>query len=348
MVFETPAQHCTWVYGDKHFGRRNKQCKAPVVRECRPVRGLHCPCLLWGVRTASGKHWGGPRDPRKPALWLCARDCFSLSFASGINFATNGLTEKGEKRKGKNEGSRPPKAGPCGHHVAAVHSIWPLMSAQAPPHSPETLPLGCSKVARSPWGAWFTQQPCPWIALLTFMLFRWHQIPGQLQGLGSKLLSRKVDASFPLVLWGQQVVRGLASPVSVGFTVPWAWSGQIPPPGSVPGAGVCLLACGNRVGMGGGQRPGPWDAHVWLWPPLAPPLSGVGACPHPRLLLPSPSTPGQVGLLRPLCLGPGPCGQGKGANSWPALEVPQNTRTHQCPAQSRGGPGSPACYFWRS
>lgn len=180
------------------------------------------------------------------------------------------------------------------------------------------------------------------------MLFRWHQIPGQLQGLSSKLLSRKVDPSFPLVLWGQQVVRGLASPVSVGFTVPRVWSGQIPPPGSVPGAGVCLLACGNRVGMGGGQWPGPWDAHVWLWPPLAPPLSGVGACPHPRLPLPSPSTPGQVGLFRPLCLGPGPCGQGKGASSWPALEVPQNTCAHQRPAQSRGGPGSPACYFWRS
>ena len=68
----------------------------------------------------------------------------------------------------------------------------------------------------------------------------------------------------------------------------------------------------------------------------------------PGFLCPLLVPPGQVELLRPLCLGPGPCGQGEGANSWAALEVPQNACAHQLPAQSRGGPGSPACYFWRS
>lgn len=67
----------------------------------------------------------------------------------------------------------------------------------------------------------------------------------------------------------------------------------------------------------------------------SPLLSGVGACPHPRLPCPSPSTPGQVGLLRPLCSGPGPCGQGKVPAAGPHWRCP---RTH-APTSALLSPG---------
>ena len=112
------------------------------------------------------------------------------------------------------------------------------------------------------------------------------------------MLSRKVDPSFPFALQGQQVVRGLASPMSVGFTVPGARSGQIPPPGSVPVAGVCLLVCGSRAGVGGGQWPGPWDTHVWLWPPL------TGGLPTPQASFALSGTPWTGGTVKASVPGP--------------------------------------------
>ena len=143
-------------------------------------------------------------------------------------------------------------------------------------------------------------------------------------------------------------MRGLASPVSAGLTVPGARSGQIPPPGSVPVAGVRLLACGSRAGMGSGQRPGPWDSHVWPWPPLAPPFSGVGACPHPRPPLPSPGPPWTDETIKASVPGPralwtrGRCQQLGHVGGAPEDMCPQ------APCSVRGVPGSPACCFFRS
>lgn len=58
-------------------------------------------------------------------LALVARDCFSLNFISGVNFAQNALTEKGKKRKGKNEGSRAPR-------LALVAIMWLLSTPSGP------------------------------------------------------------------------------------------------------------------------------------------------------------------------------------------------------------------------
>lgn len=105
------------------------------------------------------------------------------------------------------------------------------------------------------------------------------------------------------------------------------------------------LRVGAERGWGCGQQPGPWDAHVWPWPPLAPPFSGVGACPHPRPPLPSPGPPGQIKASVP---GPRALWTGGRCQQLGHIGGAPEDMCPQAPCSVRGVPGSPACYFWRS
>ena len=143
-------------------------------------------------------------------------------------------------------------------------------------------------------------------------------------------------------------MRGLASPVGAGLTVPGARPGQIPPPGSVPVAGVCLLACGSRAGMGMRTAARPVGHACLAVASTGPSFLRRGGLPTPKAFLALSWSPWTDETIKASVPGSralwtrGRCQQLGHVGGVPEDKCPQ------APCSVRGVPGSPACYFFRS
>lgn len=152
------------------------------------------------------------------------------------------------------------------------------------------------------------------------------------------MLSRKVDPSIPFAVREQQVVRGLASPVSAGFTVPGARSGQILSPGSVPVAGVHLLACGSRAGMGVRTAARPVGRSCLAMASTGPSFLRCGGLPTPQASLALSWSPLDRWDYQGLCAwAQGPLDRGEVPTAGPHWRCP---RRH-VPTSSLLSPGCP-------